>query len=70
MTIKRLNLKLFYKGLPFLWYEFIENVTCPLIIEILEIFFGCQLPLNNSFKIDIKIGRFLDPVYMEWGTPV
>ena len=60
-TIKHLNLDLFYEGYPVFVVQIYPNSKCDipeLIFEILEKFFSFQLPLNSSFKIDIKNRRF------------
>ena len=57
LTIKLLNLDLFYKGgTPFLCYKFIQiqKGIYQLIFKILEKFFSFQLPLNISIKNGIK----------------
>ena len=62
-TIKHLNLDLFYEGYPVFVVQIYPNSKCDFpepIFEIilLEKFFSFQLPLNSSFKIDIKNRRF------------
>ena len=57
LTIKLLNLDLFYKGdTPFLCYKFIQiqNGIYQLIFKILEKFFSFLLPLNIAIKNFIK----------------
>ena len=57
LTIKLLNLDLFYKGgTPFLCYKSIQiqNAIFQLIFEILEKLFSFQLTLNISIKKGVK----------------
>ena len=60
LTLKLLNLDLFYKGYPVFVLRIYQtqNVISQLIFEILERFFSFQLPLNISIKSRIKIWSF------------